>query len=136
MKKGFTLRNRMGLKQFLLYLFRKEGLKVDSINYVFTSDGYLRTLNRHHLHHDYNTDILTFIMSEPGDPLIADIFISIDSVRSNSIRFKSTLKTELFRVIFHGALHACGYNDKTATQKKEMRSQEDLLLDQYKSRST
>lgn len=136
LKKGFALRKRTILKRFIMDLFRSEGLRIESINYIFCTDPYLRKLNKKHLNHDYNTDILTFVMSSPNKPLIADIFISFDTVKSNSIRFGCTFTSELRRVIFHGALHACGYDDKTTRQKMEMRRREDLLMDKYIQRST
>ncbi|PWT77129.1 MAG: rRNA maturation RNase YbeY [Bacteroidetes bacterium] len=136
LKKGFTLGNRTFLKSFLLDFFKREGFQVDVVNYIFCSDTYLKRLNKSHLGHNYNTDILTFVMSPAKNPLLVDIFISIDTVRTNSVRFDNPFSVELRRVIFHGALHACGYEDRTISQKKEMRKREDSLLSGYRRRST
>src|SRR5262249_39917104 len=87
LKKGFAFKSRTHLKDFLLDFFKREGFRVEIINYVFCSDPYLKRLNKSHLNHDYNTDILTFVMSPPKEPLLVDIFISVDTVKSNSIRF-------------------------------------------------
>jgi len=126
-----TLHERTRLKLFLKRLFKKEGRSIEALNYIFCTDAYLLTLNRAHLQHDTYTDIITFELSPPGASLLADIYISVDRVRENAKSFNVSLQNELHRVIFHGALHCCGFKDKTATDKKKMRTQENALLDAY-----
>jgi len=122
------LRDRNRLKRFLATLFKKEGKSLDELQYIFCSDNYLLEINRQYLNHDYYTDIITFDLSEKGQSINAEIYISVDRVRENAREFGSSLKQELHRVIFHGALHLCGYKDKTANQKKEMRQMEEKYL--------
>jgi probable rRNA maturation factor len=119
------------LKSFLLALFKKEGKRVDSIAYVFCTDEYLLQLNKEHLNHDTYTDIISFDLSEPGQKINAEIYISTDRVKENSITYHTSFKRELHRVIFHGALHLCGYKDKSKADQQEMRKQENHYLDQY-----
>lgn len=123
--------NRTRLKSFLSVLFKKEGFKVEAINYIFCTDDYLLQLNRGYLKHNTLTDIITFGLSKPKEPLIADIYISIERVKENSQLFHSGFLKELHRVIFHGALHLCGYKDKKPSDIKLMRSKEDYYLHQY-----
>jgi len=127
----FYFPNRTGLKAYLESLFRKEGKKIDAVNYVFCTDEYLLTLNQQYLDHDTLTDIITFYYQAPGDPILSDIYISIDRVRENASTYSTSLTTELHRVIFHGALHLCGYKDKSAKDQALMRSMEDLHLKSY-----
>src|SRR6202000_2206007 len=91
-------------------------------------DDYLREINRQYLDHDYYTDIITFDLSEKGQSINAEIYISVDRVRENARKFGSSLRQELHRVIFHGALHLCGYKDKTSAQEKEIRKMEEKYL--------
>src|ERR1044072_2271279 len=102
---GFSLKNRGRLKQFLVELCRKEGQKIEAINYIFCDDQYLLDINKTYLKHDTYTDIVTFQLSEPGKPLLADIYISIERVKENAGNFQVSFRSELHRVIFHGALH-------------------------------
>lgn len=121
---------------FLEKIFRKERVRLKSLNYIFCSDKRLLTINRQFLKHDYLTDIITFQLSETG-PVEAEIYISIDRVRENAKILSVTLKSELHRVIFHGVLHLCGYGDKENEQEKIMRKMEDLYINQYfRKRST
>ena len=83
------------------------------------------------LNHNTLTDILTFDLSETEEELFSEIYISIERVRDNANIHKTTYQQELHRVIFHGALHLCGFKDKTEEQEKEMRHQEDLCINQY-----
>ena len=123
-----SLKNRTDLKNFLVHLAKKEGFQLSSINYVFCSDNYLLKLNQDFLKHDTLTDIITFPLSKKGDPIEAEIYISLDRVQENASLFKTTFKEELHRVIFHGLLHLCGYKDKSALEKTLMRKKEDQYL--------
>jgi len=130
--KAFYFPSRKGLKLFLLKLFNSEGFKVQSVNYIFCSDEHLLSLNQAHLKHETLTDIITFQYSAVGDPILSDIYISIDRVGENAKLYKVPFLTELYRVIFHGALHLCGYKDKTKTDIKKMRAAEKKYLTRYR----
>lgn len=127
----FHFRDRARLKKFLNRLFRSEGEKAGEVNYIFCSDTYLLDLNRKYLSHNTYTDIITFEYSGTNEPIHSDIYISIDRIKENSKQYKSTFTHELHRVIFHGALHLCGYEDKTAVQKKKIREKENHYLEKY-----
>lgn len=126
-----TLTERSRLKQFILSVFRKEGKKTGGLNYVFCSDEFLLQINREYLQHDYYTDIITFDLSDPGGPVRGEIYISVDRVRENAKDLGTTLRKELLRVIFHGALHLCGYKDKTRQEQARMRDLEEKYLALY-----
>jgi probable rRNA maturation factor len=126
-----SLRERLRLKVFLVALFKREKADLGELQYVFCSDTYLLDINRQFLDHDYYTDIITFDLSEPNQPINAEIYISVDRVRDNAREFNSSVQKELHRVIFHGALHLCGYEDKTRKDELEMRKMEDKYLNLY-----
>lgn len=126
-----TLANRTLLKQFIEQLFHKEGKKLSSLNYVFCSDKKLLQVNRDYLKHDYYTDIITFDLSSAPGSIIGEIYISVDRVRDNAKQLGISFRSELHRVIFHGALHLCGYSDKSRNEKTIMRNKEDLYLSKY-----
>jgi probable rRNA maturation factor len=130
-----ALRERTRLKRFLASLFIKEKKRVGELRYIFCSDDYLLQINRQYLNHNYYTDIITFDLSERGQDINAEIYISVDRVRENAQEFGCSLKQELHRVMFHGALHLCGYKDKTIAEKKIMRKMEEQYLDRF-ARST
>lgn len=123
------------MKQFLLRLFKKEGRRLAELRYIFCSDEYLLALNRQYLSHDYYTDIITFDLSERGQGVNAEIYISVDRIKENALKYDSSVKKEIHRVMFHGALHLCGYKDKTIGQQQEMRQMEEKCLLLY-GRST
>jgi len=107
------------------------GVRSEHINYIFCNDEYLHKINKEFLSHDSYTDIITFDLSEKPKELKAEIYISIDRVKENAEKFITTYEEELHRVIFHGALHLCGFGDKKDADKKEMRRQEYLCLKEY-----
>lgn len=124
---GFALSNRTGLKKFIRTLFTREKRKLGNINYIFCSDKKLLEINQQFLKHDYYTDIITFDLSADSS-VVAEVYISIDRVRDNAKILGVSFKQELHRVIFHGALHLCGYSDKRPAEKALMRKKEDFYL--------
>ena len=129
--KGTSLANRILLKSFIEKQLRKEGITIEALQYVFCSDDYLLNINKQFLNHDYYTDIISFDLSEKKGVLIGDIYISIDRVKENAKTHGNKYVHELLRVIFHGALHFCGYKDKKPADAKLMRSMEDKWLKAY-----
>lgn len=128
-----SLPPRRKLKAFLIDLFVSEETPLNQLDYVFCSDPYLRNINITFLDHDYNTDIITFPLSGKGEPVQGEVYISIDTVKDNASRFNTSFNNELLRVIFHGALHLCGYKDKSSKDQKLMTQMEDLYLSKWSS---
>ena len=126
-----TLKDRNKLKRFLINLLRSHGRIAEAINYIFCSDKYLLTINRKFLKHDFYTDIITFDLSDDDNGVQAEIYISVDRVRDNAKKIGVSIKSELHRVIIHGAMHLCGYNDKSQADKSNMRRLENDSLTKY-----
>jgi len=125
----FLLRNKTDLRSWLEKCAIEEKKKIESLNFIFCSDAYLKKINKQYLNHNYNTDIITFPSSPENDKHISgDIYISIDSIKSNAALYNVSLKDELHRVMVHGLLHLCGYNDHSEKEKKQMRKLEDACL--------
>lgn len=106
------------------------GKKTGDVSYVFCSDDRILEINNQYLNHDYYTDIITFDYSE-GQIISGDIFISIDTVQSNSEKFKISFENELHRILIHGILHLCGQEDNTPELRLEMTKKENLALQRY-----
>ena len=126
-----ALRNRETLKEFICSIFKKEKKPLERLDIIFCDDDYLLNLNRQFLQHDFYTDILSFPYSNVNQPLVAEIYISVERVRENARSTGSTFKKEVHRVIFHGVLHFCGYKDKSPADIRKMRSMEDNYLKSY-----
>jgi rRNA maturation RNase YbeY len=116
-----NLKNKNKLKQFISELFEREGQELEDLQYVFCSDEYLLTINQQFLQHDTYTDIVTFELSPTPEVTVGEIYISVDRVTENAEKFKVPFDQELHRVIFHGALHLCGFKDKSKKDEEKMR---------------
>jgi probable rRNA maturation factor len=146
----FSLRNRIALRGFIksqIQKFENSQTRKLNLSFVFCSDEFLLNINRQFLQHDYYTDIITFPLSDSEEELEAEIYISVDRVRENSLQFavrgsqkisdtgsqepERLLKRELHRVIFHGVLHLLGFKDKNKANQLEMRKMEDLWLKRF-----
>lgn len=103
------------------------GKTVGDIAYIFCSDEKILDVNRMYLQHDYYTDIITFDYSE-DDMISGDLFISLDTIRTNAEKFAVTYDSELYRVIIHGVLHLCGIDDKAPGARAVMERYENEAL--------
>ncbi|KAI9440298.1 hypothetical protein F5148DRAFT_1293492 [Russula earlei] len=128
-----TLRfsNKTRLKQFINSLFTLEKKSLSSIHYIFCSDEYLLQMNKDFLQHDYYTDIITFGLSGKGEPIEGEVYVSLDRIKDNATQHATTIERETLRVIFHGALHLCGYKDKKKEDITLMRRKEDYYINRY-----
>ena len=123
----FGLKEKLKHKAWLKDAAKAEGFAIGELNYIFCSDAYLLDINQKYLGHDTLTDIVTFDNSEDLKMIEGDIFISIERVRENAIKF-DTKDSELKRVMVHGLLHLAGYKDKDKAQKELMRNKENEHL--------
>lgn len=123
----FKLRHKTRIKEWLRLVAESEVFTLGNISVIFCSDNYILDINQKYLQHDYFTDIITFDYSE-GGRISGDLFISVDSVRENSVEYGTEFEDELHRVIVHGILHLIGYDDHTEDEIKTMRSKEDYYL--------
>lgn len=112
-------------------LCRKEKKSINEIRIIFSDRKAMRTINKKFLSHDYDTDIITFPFSNDNMPLEAELYINIPILKKQAKDYNSSFKEELHRVIFHGLLHLCGYNDKTPEEINEIRKKENYYLQKY-----
>ena len=120
--------DKMRLKQWIKAVAETYGRKTGDVSYVFCNDERILQVNNQYLQHDYYTDIITFDYST--DKIISgDIFISLDTVKSNAGLYKTDYKEELHRIIIHGVLHLCGNDDKTPELRTVMTEKENRALE-------
>lgn len=108
----------------------RHGKVVGPISYIFCDDETILRVNREFLNHDYFTDIITFDYSR-RNLISGDVYISLDTVRSNAEKLGQTYERELLRVVIHGVLHLCGINDKGHGEREIMEQNEDESLKMY-----
>ena len=126
----FKLKNKTKIKKWLKLVAESEVFSLGALSVIFCSDNYILDINQRFLQHDYFTDIITFDYSE-GEKISGDLYISVDSVRENSIEYETEFEEELHRVIVHGVLHLIGYDDHTDEDIRTMRSKENYYLSLY-----
>jgi len=127
------LEGRRRLSAFVQQIVHRhlEGIRKINLSYIFCTDDYLLDINIRYLNHNTLTDIITFDLSDTETEVAGEIYISVDRVNENAKKFGVAYNEELHRVIFHGALHLCGFKDKTKADAEEMRNQENVCLADY-----
>ena len=115
------------IENWIVSVARGFGKTVGAVTYIFCNDDKILEVNRKYINHDYYTDIITFDYSRPMR-ISGDVFISLDTVRSNAILLGKTSDNELMRVIIHGILHLCGVDDKGPGEREIMERHEDEAL--------
>ena len=128
----YELKGKLFNNNWLKTVAGSEMKRIGDINIIFCSDPYILEVNLKYLQHDYFTDIITIDYCE-GDKLSGDLFISIDSVRENSIFYGTEFEDELNRVMVHGLLHLIGYDDHSDTDIAQMRAKENYYLELRRS---
>ena len=125
-----TLPNKRKVQEYIVGIFQKEKMNLKQLNYIFCSDAYILQINNDFLQHDFYTDIITFDLSESG-AIIGELYIGVETVKSNSNLHRVPFHEEMLRVLFHGALHLCGYGDKKKSEITIMRQKEEYYLQRY-----
>ena len=126
----FELSNKEQVSDWVLRVVNSKGYKLGNIVYAFFNDEDLKELNIKFLNHDYYTDVISF--DETADQVVSgNIAISVDRVKENATQIGVDFEEEMHRVIIHGVLHFIGFNDKTSSEKKEIREQEALALSMF-----
>ena len=118
------------VSEWVRQVAKSYGKVVGDINYIFVDDETMLDINRRFIGHDYYTDHIGFDYSQ-GDALSGDIYISLDTVRTNAEQFGVTQDEELRRIIIHGLLHLCGLHDKTPEERAKMQQAEDEALNNH-----
>lgn len=125
---SFLLINKRLTKAWLNKVIQEEGSKAGDINIVFCSSDYLLEMNRHFLHHDYFTDVITFPYESPSGSISGDVFIDVETVKTNAQGYHVSFENELSRVMVHGVLHLLGYLDATPEEAAQIHAKEDTYL--------
>ena len=123
----FSLKTEAVVAACIKAITAEESREVGDITFVFCDDNYLLKINKEFLDHDTYTDIITFDYSV-GNEIISEIYVSTDRVEENAKKYKQSFENEIHRVMIHGVLHLCGYNDKLAEEKQIMRDKENHYL--------
>ena len=126
----FVITNKDELTLWLKSATKKEGRTLGELVFNFCSDESLSKINKEFLNHDTLTDVITFDYSALKE-VSGEIFISTDRVRENASEFQQSFEEEIRRVMIHGLLHLCGYNDKTIKEKSLMSDRENFYLDSF-----
>jgi rRNA maturation RNase YbeY len=116
------------VRQIIRVILKDEKIVCGTINIRFCDDNEIRIYNKKYLSHDFETDILTFYYENDVNSIDSDIMISFDTVKRNSVKYKSGFGNELLRVVIHGILHLCGYKDSVIIQKIKIRKKENYYL--------
>ena len=123
----YKLENENIISEWISETISSEGFTAGKITYIFCDDEYLNKINLEFLNHDTLTDIISFD-NRLGKQINGEIYISVERVRENAKIYKTNFKDELHRVMIHGILHFCGYNDKSDAETKIMRNKEEESL--------
>ena len=126
----FELSNKEQVSDWVLRVINSKGYKLGNLVYAFFNDEDLKELNVKFLNHDYYTDVISFDETA-GQVVSGNIAVSVDRVKENATQIGVDFEEEMHRVMIHGVLHFIGFNDKTSSEKKEIREQEALALSMF-----
>jgi probable rRNA maturation factor len=124
---SFVLKEKRTIRKWLAYCAKKENKEIAELCYIFCGDDYLLDINKKYLNHNTLTDTISFDYADDKGTIVGDVFISIERVQENAKKFSVSFEEEIKRIMIHGFLHLCGYEDK-GVKKKEMVAKENIYL--------
>lgn len=117
------------IEAFVRRALALEGVERASISIALVDDPTIHAINRRHLAHDWPTDVITFVLSEPDDPVLAaELVVSAEMAASTARDAGVDPRSELALYLVHGLLHLCGFDDQTLEAADEMRRREGEIL--------
>ena len=116
----YRVKNIIKIKDALYKVVKAEKKRLIAINIILTDESTMLSLNEKYLGHDTDTDTITFPYNEMEKDVFGDVYISIDRVRENARKYGCHIQEELFRIMVHGTLHLCGYEDKRDEEEKSI----------------
>lgn len=119
------------IKRFLEKVIRDENRNPGDLVFILTSDGTILDINRKFLKHDYCTDVISFSYSAENI-VSGEIYISVDTIRKNAVKYKVGITEEILRVMIHGVLHLCGYEDENERERVRMFKRQEEKLKEFK----
>ena len=120
--------NESKISKIINTIFKSEKILFEKLNIILEDDEYLRSLKKQYFNQNVYTDVIAFNLSDSGFPIDGEIYISLPRIIDNANKYDSNLNNEFKRIIIHGLLHLCGYNDKTVSDKKNMTNLEDQYI--------
>jgi len=127
--------DKNAILMFLDHLLEKRGYTEWELSVVFTSNSYIRNLNKTYRGIDMPTDVLSFEMGERyiDDTGLerfsaGDIVLSLESIQENAKTFCVSLNEELKRVLIHGVLHLEGMDHATNDDVEPMLVLQEKIL--------
>ena len=119
-----------GLRRLVRDVLQLEGVRRAEISLVVVDDAMIRMVNRRHLGHDWATDVITFRLSDPAEPVLAgELIVSAELARDTARQARTAPAAELALYIVHGLLHLCGFDDQDAASAAAMRRREAEVLE-------
>ena len=106
-----------------------EKRQASAMSVILLSNDDLRAMKATHFGLDVYTDVIAFNLNDPNEPVLeGEIYMSPEQIRENGEEYQVSFEQEFFRVLIHGCLHLCGYEDGTPEEKSRMQNRENLYL--------
>jgi probable rRNA maturation factor len=100
-----------------------------AISIAVVDDRTIQGLNQQFLEHDYETDVLSFVLEDEPPRLEGEIIVSRDTAERCAADAGWSGEDELLLYVIHGALHLVGHRDKAPNEAAAMIAGEARALD-------
>lgn len=107
------------------------GFDQSEISIAFVDDPTIRDLNKQYLNHDYETDVISFVLEESETALTGQLLVSTDTAERMGQQIGVPMEHEVLLYVIHGMLHLVGFDDTDPESAEKMRSAEADYLGRF-----
>lgn len=114
------------------------GLNNAQVSITLTDNPHIHEINRTYRKVDRPTDVISFALNEGEEPeieggapinVLGDIIISVERAKEQAADYGHSVRREIAFLTVHGMLHLLGYDHIQEEDRKEMRKEEDFVME-------
>jgi len=101
---------KTALRRAALRALQDGGVSEGELSITLLDDQAIRTMNGEYLGHDRVTDVISFALHAPREPVLGDVYLGVEQAERQSAEVGVPLLEELVRLVVHGTLHVLGHD--------------------------
>jgi probable rRNA maturation factor len=112
-------------------IFTDFGFTKSELSIALVDDANIRRLNNQYLQHDYETDVISFVIDATEHAIVGQLIVSTETAQRVAQQIGAPMEHELMLYVVHGTLHLVGLDDTDEVSREKMRAAEADYLGRF-----